>query len=247
MRKKLFTQNGVDYYDEVPKDYVPEKRAHFERGKWSSSRQADYAYYESKIQDLPQKSVCVDLGCGIGLYRELFEKFDYIGVDMYPFKGVSVVADIGKELPLKTESADIVVISNVLEHVKDPEVLLNECHRVLKRGGLLLGSVPFLAHEHQVPYDFYRYTSYMLSELFSRAGFCSSTVVPLEKPADVYYWWQTRFFSLLLRQKLSMWKRLQARLARKITRITFRVFSAVFAKVGTTTEFCRRYGFTAIK
>ena len=62
-------------------------------------------------------------------------------------------------------------MSNLLEHMPEPLSLLKECNRILKRNGRLIMTVPFLIKVHQAPYDFLRYTEYMLQRLFLEGGF----------------------------------------------------------------------------
>ena len=59
----------------------------------------------------------------------------------------------------------------MLEHVRDPLRVLQDFHRVLKTGGILLLSVPHLAYLHNEPHDYYRYTEFGLKHLTERAGF----------------------------------------------------------------------------
>ncbi|MCK4250318.1 class I SAM-dependent methyltransferase [candidate division WOR-3 bacterium] len=85
-----------------------------------------------------------------------------------------MLADIYK-LPFKNESFDSCICNAVLEHVKEPEIALRECNRVLRRGGVLWVSVPFLQHIH-AEYDFRRYTGQGLAYEVEKAGFCVDRV-----------------------------------------------------------------------
>ncbi len=119
----------------------------------------------------------LDFGCGSKPYESLFTRVDqYIGVDM-PVTGhphrrsrVDVFYD-GERLPFPDCTFDGVVSFEVLEHVFNPDVVLRELRRVLKPGGTLLLTVPFAWDEHEVPFDFARYTCHGLKSVLERSGF----------------------------------------------------------------------------
>lgn len=82
---------------------------------------------------------------------------DVINVDIFPFKGVNLVADITK-LPIPDSSVACIVCDNVLEHVTDPKAVVSEVERVLEDGGLAYFCNPFLYPFHASPDDFHRWT-----------------------------------------------------------------------------------------
>lgn len=57
-------------------------------------------------------------------------------MDLVPFKGVDVVADLERGIPFKDGSVDQVFASHVIEHLAAPSQFMLELHRVLKRGGM---------------------------------------------------------------------------------------------------------------
>ncbi|HXF85989.1 MAG TPA: class I SAM-dependent methyltransferase [Anaerolineales bacterium] len=69
-------------------------------------------------------------------------------------------------VPLKSQSVDCVICTEVLEHLSDPQACVNEIHRLLRDGGLVLASTPFLYPVHADPYDFQRFTEDGLQNLF---------------------------------------------------------------------------------
>jgi SAM-dependent methyltransferase len=75
-------------------------------------------------------------------------------------------------------SFDVVLSTQVLEHVPDPLAALGEFRRVLRSGGSLIATVPFIWEEHETPFDFYRYTRYGLEHLLGLAGFDDIAVEP---------------------------------------------------------------------
>jgi SAM-dependent methyltransferase len=117
----------------------------------------------------------LDVGCGSKPYRSLFKVDAYIGMDIDTERvRLMKVADSfydGRVFPFISESFDSVVCSQVLEHVFNPDEFLGEIARVLKPGGRLLLTVPFVWDEHEQPYDFARYSSFGLIALLLKQGF----------------------------------------------------------------------------
>ncbi|MBK8389413.1 MAG: class I SAM-dependent methyltransferase [Saprospiraceae bacterium] len=71
----------------------------------------------------------------------------------------------------ENNSFDSVFSSEVFEHIFNLDDVLNEIQRVLKPGGRLLITVPFVWDEHEIPYDFGRYSSYGITHLLEKNGF----------------------------------------------------------------------------
>jgi len=114
---------------------------------------------KSSINHLPGGSKIINIGSGANIIRE-----DIINVDCAKYPGVSVVAD-ARNLPFEDNSIDAVICESLLEHVKDPQVVINQIYRVLKPGGMIYISTPFIIPFHSSPYDFYRWTDAGLREL----------------------------------------------------------------------------------
>ena len=68
------------------------------------------------------------------------------------------------------------LLLEVIEHLRLPDVALREAHRVLKPSGRLFLSVPFLYPIHDAPHDFRRYTLYGLQDILKRQGFRANSV-----------------------------------------------------------------------
>jgi len=74
-------------------------------------------------------------------------------------------------IPVENDSFDGVILAEVLEHIKEPKAVLAESFRVLKSGGKLLVTVPFMFHVHADPCDYGRYTEHYFREVLQEIGF----------------------------------------------------------------------------
>jgi SAM-dependent methyltransferase len=116
----------------------------------------------------------LDVGCGHQPYRSLVERSgaSYVGLDLPPtrYRSPGLVWD-GTSMPARARSVDAVLATELLEHVPDPTPLLREVRRVLKPGGRMHFTVPYLWPLHDVPDDQYRYTPFALERVLRTAGF----------------------------------------------------------------------------
>jgi len=118
----------------------------------------------------------LDFGCGRKPYENLFHVSQYIGIDMektgheHENSKIDIYYD-GKNIPFPDESFDSVFCSEVFEHVFNLSEVLPEIKRILKKGGMMLLTVPFCWNEHEIPYDFGRYTSFGIKHILVNSGF----------------------------------------------------------------------------
>lgn len=122
------------------------------------------------------KGRLMDFGCGRKPYRSLFSVDEYIGVDFenpgHPHANESIdVFYDGKHIPFADAHFDSIFSSEVFEHIFNLEEILKELNRVLKQGGTMLITCPFVFCEHEVPNDFARYTSFAIRHLLEKNGF----------------------------------------------------------------------------
>ncbi len=120
--------------------------------------------YDTYITDIIEnKENGLILDCGSGrrdLYYDNVVNFDIVDYD------TTDVIGVGEDLPFVDGSFDVVLSLSVLEHVKDPFKCAGEIARVLKPGGLLICSVPFLQPYHGYPHHYYNMTGQGLKNLF---------------------------------------------------------------------------------
>ena len=118
----------------------------------------------------------LDFGCCAKPYKALFKVDEYVGVDFmgeghdHSNEQIDFFYD-GKTLPFDNESFDGVFSTEVFEHIFNLPDMLQELHRVLKPGGLMLITCPFAICEHEQPNDFARYTSFAIRHLLEQHGF----------------------------------------------------------------------------
>lgn len=106
-----------------------------------------------------------------GCYRELIaEGYDYTGLDLGPGENVDIVIDDPYTYPFFRDTFDAIMCGQVLEHCRNPFKLIEECARVLKPGGIFLGTAPFIWEQHRVPVDCWRLLPDGFEALFEHAG-----------------------------------------------------------------------------
>jgi SAM-dependent methyltransferase len=107
----------------------------------------------------------LDVGASIGSYAALFP--NRTGIDIERAPGVDVIGDAHR-LAFRDASFDLVLATEVLEHLQEPQRAADEMFRVLRPGGTLLLTTRFLFPLHDAPHDYFRFTRYGLTHLFRR-------------------------------------------------------------------------------
>lgn len=126
--------------------------------------------YQKLIQK-HAKGVLLDLGCGTVPYYKIYKEQvdEIICIDwansLHENIHLDHIADLNKKVPVDTDCIDTVLLTDVLEHISKPYILMAEISRVLKNEGRLILGVPFMYWLHEDPFDYHRYTKYQLIEL----------------------------------------------------------------------------------
>jgi hypothetical protein len=118
--------------------------------------------------------IILDFGAGNSPYRKYFNYEKYITADVdynVEIKPELVIDPECPQLAIDGEQIDLALCLDVLEHTLKPKESLLEINRVLKKNCFLLIKVPMVYREHEVPYDFRRWTTYGLTKDLEEAGF----------------------------------------------------------------------------
>lgn len=163
-------------------------------------------------REVPRGARILDAAAGQCIYAPAFAHCQYVACDRavgdaaWDYSRLDVVADLAA-LPFRHDAFDAILCTHALEHVTEPTVALAELARMLKPGGRLYVSVPFLGDPlHQEPFDFFRYTHYGLRHLIQKAGLTPVSVSPM---GDAFYlvccflWWSAIVYRAWMQQRAS--------------------------------------------
>jgi len=137
----LYINKPGDYYD-------AQMNSKTLRSLWFRRRQFITGRLVKKYS---KAGLILDIGCGNCLWNR--ESMHIVGIDIcenmlrynmqimpsfFPLK-----ADIRGGLPIKSESVDTIVVTEVLEHFSGYRLLTEEIKRVLKKNGVVIVSIPY--------------------------------------------------------------------------------------------------------
>jgi predicted SAM-dependent methyltransferase len=143
----------------------------------------------AKAKTVPAQSSVLDVGAGTCLYRQNFVHCDYRAHDFKQYEGyisdseglygtIDYVSDINS-IPVADSSFDVILCTEVLEHVPEPIAALSEMARILKPGGRLLLTAPAMSGLHQLPYHFYSgYTPFWYRHFCEKFGLKVTEISP---------------------------------------------------------------------
>jgi SAM-dependent methyltransferase len=148
--------------------------------------------------------VLLDVGCGIKPFEKNFAPFveKYWGLEYSPESGywgnrADFCADAA-ELPLPDKSVDTILCTEVFEHLPNPEKTVEEFARILRPGGTVICTAPFVYPIHD-KYDFFRYSPDGLAVIMKRHGLVVKEVKPLSGTSVTiallfnFFWYEMGF------------------------------------------------------
>ena len=126
---------------------------------FNSYNRDQWMVYISK--GIPAGLDLLDAGAGTGLYRHLFAHCNYKSQDFCQepttqgrYTKMDYVCDI-TNIPVQDSSFDVIICTEVLEHVPEPIKVIKEFSRIIRPGGKVFISAPLGCGLHQKPYIFY--------------------------------------------------------------------------------------------
>jgi SAM-dependent methyltransferase len=133
------------------------------------SRRNLYRWLREAIdaERIPARPHVLNIGAGGEIEDEITRAGVRVrSIDVDPRRNPDIVASLEHLTPIADGSTDAVFAMEVLEHVRNPVLAVSELYRILRPGGVLVGSTPFLLGIHDHPYDFFRFTFHGLRSLF---------------------------------------------------------------------------------
>ena len=126
-------------------------------------------WLKKTLTDVPAGMKILDAGAGESQYKKFCDHLEYISQDYAEYDGIGdskgiqkdsrdyskldIVSDI-TSIPVESETFDVVMCIEVLEHLTNPIDALKELDRVLKSGGKLIITAPFASLTHYSPYHY---------------------------------------------------------------------------------------------
>jgi SAM-dependent methyltransferase len=186
----------------------------------------------------------LDFGCGHKPYKSLFPAVnEYVGVDFeneghqHLKEQIDVFYD-GHSLPFPDNYFDCAICTEVLEHVTDIDESLILLKRVMKNKAKIIVTLPFIWPEHEMPFDFRRFTTGGLTQKMEEHGF---KIIKTYKNGNffsvIFELWITFLHDLLFTKNVYVNLALNA------------IFIAPFTLLGfiLSTIFNNRGGYTSIR
>jgi len=140
-------------------------------------------FLQASAAQIRDGAILLDAGAGSGGYKKHFEQCAYQSTDItsgfsLESHRLSYLSEL-HYIPVRDCSYDVIVNTQVLEHVEYPQQVLNEFNRILKPDGSLYLTTPQSWGIHMAPYHFYNFTRYGLESLFRNANFEIVSITPI--------------------------------------------------------------------
>jgi SAM-dependent methyltransferase len=154
------------------------------RRSFASGKSLWRALMNAHVATIQLEQPVLDLGAGAkgtASYHSLIPQFDALevsSVDIDGSKNPTKIADIEQGIPFENDTFRACLAFNLFEHLYEYDSVLHKVWFALAAGGTLYLAVPFLMRVHADPSDYFRYTTYSLERMLSRAGFSDIVITP---------------------------------------------------------------------
>ena len=167
---------------------------------------------KNRIEKHVGKGKILDIGCGRGLFLDIMRTYGWtvLGVEFgqeavetaSSAYGIDIINETRMQSELSDEEFDVITMNHVLEHMYDPAETIRECARTLRKGGLLVVSVPNIRSLQAAfgnrdwfhldpPYHLNHFSEQGLTKLLENHSFSIRKVRRLDPEYNIFGWLQT--------------------------------------------------------
>ena len=121
-----------------------------------------------------EPGVVLDVGAKNYPYKKYIPFTKYLTLDLNKSCNPNIICDL-HNVGWKSDYFDVVIATEIIEHLYDPQLAINEIYRILKRNGICILSTRFIYRYHRDPGDYYRFTWDSLNYLFRKYSYVEIT------------------------------------------------------------------------
>jgi ubiquinone/menaquinone biosynthesis C-methylase UbiE len=196
-------------------------------------------WLKKTLRKIPKGKRILDAGAGEQQFKKFCKHLKYTSQDFGKYDGkgnkvalqtkkwdygkLDIVSDIAK-IPVKENSFDAVLCTEVFEHIINPKDALKEFARITKKGGYLILTAPFCSLTHFAPYHYYSgFNRYFYNQMLKETDYEILEI----KPNGNYYQFLAQEVRRLseVSQKYSKWKH------KRIINILNMLYLSLLAKI----------------
>jgi len=167
---------------------------------------------KNRIKRFIRSGSVLDIGCGGGLFLDVMKRDGWIVTgaefnaetarDVSGMYAIPVVSGSPSEWSFSEGNFDVITMNHVLEHLREPDGMVAECRRLLRKGGLFVCSVPNIASLQasagkgvwfhlDIPYHIHHFTEAGLTKLLKKHSFSIVRVRRFDIAYGPFGWLQT--------------------------------------------------------
>ena len=155
-------------------------------------------------EEIKSGSKILDAGAGSNKYKKFFQDCVYKTQDFKQYGEIDYISDI-VDIPVESNNFDVIICTEVLEHLPRPDLAIKEFSRILKSGGKLYITAPLLSGIHQAPHYFYGgFSKFWYFKYLNQYGFKEINIKP--KKGFFAFYSQETLRALLYIIKSKKWR-----------------------------------------